>query len=76
MKLKEKLAQDYWPNANKDDNETWDSVIQSAYLAGFEKALELAQDRVDSDSLATGEYEHNFAQLYNDIIRIGEEEVE
>jgi hypothetical protein len=68
MKLKEKLVREY----SLDFTETVQGVIADAYLAGFEKAREMARTAIGKYSLDTYTDDKIFAELDS----LGEEEVE
>lgn len=80
MRLLDKLVENYWPSANGDDPETWDSVIRGSYAAGFEAALKLAAAKV---LVATGQNPRYYGLqfmaglelLSKDVAEIGQEEV-
>jgi hypothetical protein len=72
MKLKEKLAEEYYL---KSDNEFSDEL---SFVAGFEKAREMARNEFEGswNKYQGYEFRHAWNLVSQDLQSIGEEEVE
>ena len=70
MKVKEELAFDYCGETNFDVTEA-----VPAFIAGFDTAKEILSEYIDQHPSSHGDLEFLFAELYNKMIALGDEEV-
>ncbi len=74
MKLKEKLAEEYRPDSTCAEELHLGCLTRDAYIAGFEKAREMAADIANEYAYREGTKGPSI-EVENSIIKMGEEEV-